>query len=97
VYRVGGEEFVVLLPYCDLRGGCRVAERLRRAVQAASIPHDGRPEIPTLTISVGVASGSGPSLDMARVVHVANREMRRAKAAGRNGVFPQLDPPVDAA
>lgn len=92
VYRVGGEEFVVLMPGTDQAGGCVAAERIRAAVEAAAIPHQGRTGFQIVTVSVGVAAGSGPSVDVAGVVNRANGQMRRAKRAGRNRVSPRPDP-----
>jgi diguanylate cyclase (GGDEF)-like protein len=91
VYRVGGEEFVVLMPGTDRSGGCVAAERIRAAVEAAAIPHRGRTGIQVVTVSIGVAAGAGPSVDVAEVVNRANGQMRRAKRAGRNRVSPRPD------
>ncbi len=88
VYRLGGEEFVVLLPGTDRQGASIAAERLRCAVEAASIPHGGRPEQPIVTLSVGVASGRGPTLEIATVVTRADVQSQLAKTTGRNRVQP---------
>ena len=88
VYRLGGEEFVVLLPGTDRHGASIAAERLRSAVEAASIPHGGRPEQPIVTLSVGVAAGRGPTLEIATVVTRADVQSQLAKATGRNRVQP---------
>jgi diguanylate cyclase (GGDEF)-like protein len=88
VFRFGGEEFVVLLPATDRQGAGIVAERLRAAVEAARIPHGGLPELPIVTLSVGVAAGRGPTLEIARVVKRADAQSQLAKATGRNRVQP---------
>jgi diguanylate cyclase (GGDEF)-like protein len=88
VFRFGGEEFVVLLPGTDRHGAGVVAERLRAAVEAAGIPHGGLPELPIVTLSVGVAAGRGPTLEIARVVKRADAQSQLAKATGRNRVQP---------
>jgi diguanylate cyclase len=88
VFRFGGEEFVVLLPGTDRQGAGIVAERLRAAVEAARIPHGGLPELPIVTLSVGVAAGRGPTLEIARVVKRADAQSQLAKATGRNRVQP---------
>ena len=90
-YRKGGEEFVGLLQDTDMRAALRVAERLRAAVEAASIPHGGHPGCPTLTVSVGVAADLVDHRSVDRLVVVAGREMLRAKRSGRNQVSPRPD------
>lgn len=55
-FRRGGEEFVVMLPDTSHDEARAVAERLRAAVEAVSLPHGGHPDCPTLTITVVVAA-----------------------------------------
>ena len=88
IFKFGGDEFVVLLPGTDRHGAGIVAERLRAAVEAAGIPHGGLPELPIVTLSVGVAAGRGPTLEIARVVKRADGQSQLAKATGRNRVQP---------
>ncbi len=88
VYRYGGEEFVVLLPGTDKQGAVAVAERLRTAVEAASIPHGGLPQLPIVTLSIGVAAGRGSTLAIADLVNRADGQSQLAKATGRNRVQP---------
>ncbi len=90
LFRIGGEEFVVLLPDTDLVGSIAVAERLRVAVESAAIPHWGRADLPILTVSVGVAARLATEVTVTRLVHEANVQMREAKARGRNRVNPPL-------
>lgn len=92
IFRYGGEEFVILQPGTDLIGARTGAERLRAAVEAAGIPHNGDPEFPIVTLSVGVAAGSGPHLEISELVNQADKLSQRAKATGRNRVLPVLDP-----
>ncbi|GHA79267.1 sensor domain-containing diguanylate cyclase [Cognatilysobacter bugurensis] len=82
--RTGGEEFAVVLPGADLGTARAVAERMREAVQALSIPHEvaatGR-----LTISLGiVAAEAGELLDS--VLQHADDALYRAKRGGRDRV-----------
>lgn len=79
-YRIGGEEFLVLLPGHELAGAAEVAERLRVAVEAA--PVAGLP----LTISVGVACASGADVVLPTLMAAADRALYSAKRAGRNRV-----------
>lgn len=85
--RYGGEEFVLLLPDTDIQGAMALAERLREAVGALSIPHTGS-EAGTVTASLGVAvaipfvNAHGP----AALMEAADAALYEAKHAGRNRV-----------
>ena len=84
--RYGGEEFAVILPATSLAGGIAAAERIRAAVTALAIAHPvgkaGR-----LTVSAGVAA-IVPAHDDSpdALLEAADRELYRAKAAGRDRV-----------
>lgn len=80
-YRVGGEEFLVLLPGSDLDEGVELARRLCRRVERESV--DGV----RVTISCGVAASSrGQQLDFAAAFARADRALYASKASGRNCV-----------
>ena len=80
IYRVGGEEFVILLPGIDLSQGVQVASRLRDAIKRS---HPGDLE---LTMSLGVAAAAGPEVSHEPLLRAADEALYRAKAAGRNRV-----------
>ncbi len=54
--RYGGEEFLLLLPATDIAEAVRVAERVRRAIAALGIPHDGAEKTGLVTASLGVGA-----------------------------------------
>jgi diguanylate cyclase (GGDEF)-like protein len=78
--RVGGEEFLVLLPDTTLRGALRVAERIREAV--GQRPLDGKHEV---TVSVGIAEYRG-SETVGSLLGRADKALYGAKRGGRNRV-----------
>jgi diguanylate cyclase (GGDEF)-like protein len=81
-YRVGGEEFLILLPGADTRECTAIAEDLRRAI-AANRVGDGT----ELTISFGAsASARGSGFDYERVFAAADEALYEAKSEGRNRV-----------
>ena len=84
--RVGGEEFVVVLPETGADGAGQIAERLRQAVADLAIPHSGSSCASYVTVSVGVASGDPRALSSDELVRRADEALYRAKAAGRNRV-----------
>jgi diguanylate cyclase (GGDEF)-like protein len=90
IYRVGGEEFVVLLPGIGLQEGTAVASRLREAVERA------RPGDLTLTMSLGVAAAAGSEVSGESLIRAADEALYRAKAGGRNRVEAALPSGAEA-
>ena len=84
--RYGGEEFVVVLAGAPLAPAMRLAERIRAAVQGAVMEHDkGHLAV---TVSVGVSTAfPGEVDDLDAVIRAADRNLYRAKRAGRNCVM----------
>jgi diguanylate cyclase (GGDEF)-like protein len=84
IARFGGEEFLILLPETNLAAAQRVAERMRRKVEARAFSFSSNAI--NATISVGVAEAN-PSLDtIFDLIKVADRALYVAKEAGRNRV-----------
>ncbi|GAA4978463.1 hypothetical protein GCM10023225_18860 [Kineococcus glutinatus] len=81
VARLGGEEFLVVVPGVDLAGGAAVAEALRRAVAAVG----GRDGLPRFTVSAGVAAGRVVD-DVDELYRRADEALYRAKRNGRDRV-----------
>jgi diguanylate cyclase (GGDEF)-like protein len=79
VYRVGGEELLVLLPGTALLDAARVAERLRRAIATV------RPGGLDVTASFGVAQADEHAT-LARTFEAADAALYAAKGAGRDCV-----------
>lgn len=79
-YRLGGEEFLVLLPGASAEDAGEVAERLRTAVGA--FPAGGV----DVTMSFGVASSRGGAFDYEALFELADAALYEAKGAGRNRV-----------
>jgi diguanylate cyclase (GGDEF)-like protein len=82
--RLGGEEFVVLLPETSLKQASDAAERIRRSIEARPLIADGRPL--RITASVGVAACPECTTTTGDVLRLADEALYRAKAAGRNRV-----------
>ncbi|GMV38731.1 MAG: hypothetical protein AMXMBFR64_04470 [Myxococcales bacterium] len=81
VARIGGEEFVVLLPSTGLDQGTRVAERLR--AQLAGMSVEGMPDVVTASFGVACLQPGEDTLALMRRVDAA---LYRAKDGGRNRV-----------
>jgi diguanylate cyclase (GGDEF)-like protein len=80
--RAGGEEFVVVLPETERSGAMHVAEQLRRATEALSVPRLGA----RITASFGVATLPDDALDTDALLRLADRALYAAKQRGRNRV-----------
>lgn len=79
-YRLGGEEFLVVLPGASEPEGTEVAERLRAVIEAHT--SSGL----SLTMSLGVSASSSGAFDYGAVFAAADRALYAAKDAGGNCV-----------
>jgi diguanylate cyclase (GGDEF)-like protein len=79
VARVGGEEFVALLSDTEVEDAHRVAERIRRAIEALSDPV-------RVTVSAGVTQAF-PAESLETATQRADAALLRAKQAGRNRIM----------
>ncbi|MCB5206650.1 GGDEF domain-containing protein [Methylovorus mays] len=80
--RYGGEEFCLLLPATTEKEGIQCAERIRKAVEALSIPQGDA----TLrfTVSVGITCARLAGYDFRSLLASADAALYAAKKAGRN-------------
>jgi diguanylate cyclase (GGDEF)-like protein len=91
VYRIGGEEFLLLLPGADLDSGLEIAERVRSAVALA------RPGDLELTISAGVATAEGDRVQYQDLFRCADSALLQAKREGRDRAVVAAAPRAAAA
>lgn len=80
--RIGGDEFVVLLPHADLPRAAESAERLRARIAAASVRWDG--ESIVLRASIGVAAYEPSMEGVDDLLAAAGRAMLAAKRQGKS-------------
>jgi diguanylate cyclase (GGDEF)-like protein len=86
IYRVGGEEFVVLLPGADLAKTLEIGERLREAVGEVSSSGIH------VTLSVGATSAAGSDVDYRSLFAAADAALYRAKRGGRDRLEVAAEP-----
>ena len=84
VARMGGEEFVVMLPETTIEAARGVAERIREMVHVSSLAI-GDDKL-TLTISIGVAEATIRNSGIESVLREADQALYQAKENGRNQV-----------
>ncbi len=103
VARYGGEEITVILPATSSAGASAAAEKVRSAVEALQIIHEGNPKCGgRVTVSIGVATAFVRQSEVASampesLIHAADNAMYKAKREGRNRVVTALVviPPAD--
>jgi two-component system, cell cycle response regulator len=83
VARVGGEEFVVVMPRTDATDAATCAERLRAAIAAEPWSSIGAGM--SITTSIGLVT-SATTTDIDTTVRLADRRLYAAKSAGRNRI-----------
>src|SRR5947209_3277447 len=92
--RFGGDEFLVLLPNTDLREGSRIAERMRRALKDAALPHEADDAYGFVSLSIGVGSAATKTMSPRELISAADAALYRVKKNGRDGIWPAVDRPV---
>jgi diguanylate cyclase (GGDEF)-like protein len=91
-FRLGGEEFLILLPSTALDDAVAVAERLRVAVSETPMAAIGRP----VTASFGVTELGRGREDWETAMRRADTALYRAKDEGRDRVFAMSPPAPEA-
>lgn len=84
VCRLGGDEFFIICPNTDKKGGMCIAECTRKAVSELRVPTGGEPWHGS--ISIGVASRSSDMQRYDELIREADRGVYAAKDAGKNCV-----------
>jgi diguanylate cyclase (GGDEF)-like protein len=85
VGRIGGEEFLIVVPNCDLEALQECGERFRAAISDWPFPTPSGPLVVTVSIGATVWSSEHPlSPDLLR--RMADYALYRVKSQGRNGV-----------
>ena len=84
VARVGGEEFMILLPQTSLEGAHEIAERLRSTVANSSF--HGLQRSTVVTVSIGVSQSGRDGDTIEAILRTADQRLYHAKHQGRNRV-----------
>jgi diguanylate cyclase (GGDEF)-like protein len=85
VARYGGEEIAIILRAISFEAAVSTADRLRKLVEGAAIPFDGKDL--RVTVSIGVAEyPTTPAKQIDELIEAADKALYRAKNAGRNRV-----------
>ncbi len=82
--RLGGEEFIILLPDTGAKACQVVAERIRNAVARMAVPQVKEKPIPPITVSLGIAVYPEHGGTLEEMLQVSDRALYESKRAGRN-------------
>ncbi|MDR3683074.1 MAG: GGDEF domain-containing protein [Geothrix sp.] len=82
--RIGGEEFLIVLPETDLSGARPFAERLRKAINSVPVSLPSGPL--GITCSLGITERTAGDLEAGQLLARADGAMYRAKSGGRDRV-----------
>lgn len=81
--RLGGEEFILIMPEMDQEVAIRRATELLQATRDLSVMHEGQ-ILPQITVSVGIAVFPEHSVDTDQLIGTADGALYLAKHAGRD-------------
>jgi diguanylate cyclase (GGDEF)-like protein len=81
-FRIGGEEFAILMGDTDKAGAVDVSETLRGVTEGAKFLPNGE----AMTVSLGIATFPADGGDAATLIAAADRALYQAKSGGRNRV-----------
>jgi two-component system cell cycle response regulator len=85
ICRLGGEEFVIVMPDTTLAIAAKVGERVRAAIQSEPFKIDGAGRTIPVTTSVGIAE-RGSDANPEGLLRRADKALYESKSAGRNRV-----------
>ena len=94
IARIGGEEFIILLPGKDLGQARDLAEKLRQTIESEPISFQGNTI--RVTVSAGISHGAADPLSFPRLLEKADMCLYQAKKNGRNRVETRWRSALDA-
>jgi diguanylate cyclase (GGDEF)-like protein len=93
VCRYGGEEFTIVFPDAVASTLAQRCEDLRAGVGSVDVQYGGR-TLRRVTVSMGLTTGSGASLDATQLLKVADAALYKTKSLGRNRLHAEALPLV---
>lgn len=86
-YRIGGEEFAVIMPGADIKFASVICESLRKSIERISIKQrDSNEVVKNISASFGVTKKVGDDIALT-IMERADKLLYKAKDAGRNIVM----------
>jgi diguanylate cyclase (GGDEF)-like protein len=91
--RFGGDEYVIVLPSTDTAEAHRLAESIRKAIEACAQLEGEDVDLSRVTASIGVATFPVHAMDAESLFRQADAAMYAAKRSGKNRVAVAPEPP----
>ncbi len=95
--RIGGEEFLAVLPSVSEAAAVAIADRIRRAFAETAMWVDGKPVKATVSAGVAISLPGARLETLHDLIDRADRALYSAKKAGRNRIATDNGPPDDDA
>ncbi|MBT3792622.1 MAG: diguanylate cyclase, partial [Rhodospirillales bacterium] len=89
--RLGGEEFVIIMPECSRQVSLKVAERLRSVIEGYPFTGAQEGEHISVTVSIGLSVVEKDSITGEALMARTDQALYAAKRAGRNQVVESSD------
>lgn len=86
LFRIGGEEFAVLLPMTDVPGARHTAERIRKQIDSYNFFFKDLNQHIEVSVSIGISCLTGTQQTVKDILVSADKALYEAKRAGRNQV-----------
>ena len=91
IYRYGGDEFVLIIPYADKETSQKIGERILKKVKNKEFVYPGSNKGFRLTVSIGIALFPENGNSRHEILALADKMMYAAKSSGRGTVRMALD------
>ncbi len=82
--RYGGEEFIIILPDCDIDGGIEIAKRIQMSLKENNLTIEDEELIVTLSMGISMLTDENETFE--QLIHKADKAMYTAKENGRNRI-----------
>jgi len=82
--RYGGEEFIIILPDCDIDGGIEIAKRIQKSLKENNLTIEDEELIVTLSMGISMLTDENETFE--QLIHKADKAMYTAKENGRNRI-----------
>ena len=87
VARMGGEEFLVLIPNASMKRALEIAERLRQLIKSKPCEVNAGKVHQKITVSIGIAKRAERHKYASDLINCADQALYKAKELGRNFIY----------